>query len=72
MSLEYRGYIIKPFAPVPNVYVVATAGRGGSIPKVLEGTFTSPTVAKTIIDIYEDSKETEEPKNDKKLVKRGV
>lgn len=72
MSLEYRSYIIKPHAQVPSVYVVARAGQGGSIPKVLEGVFTSPTVAKQVIDTYEDNKESEEPKNDKKLVKRGV
>ncbi len=54
--IEYKGYQIKPHKETPTCYVVVTAGKGGKIPKVLEGVFTSPTYAKETIDAYETSK----------------
>lgn len=50
--LEYKGYQIKPHAEVPTSYIVVTSGRGGKIPKVLEGVFTTPVFAKESIDSY--------------------
>lgn len=54
--IEYKNYQIKPHATIPTSYIVVTAGRGGKIPAVLEGMFTSPTYAKEAIDTYLMSK----------------
>jgi hypothetical protein len=69
--VEYKGYYIKPNKETPNVYQVVTTGQGGKIPTVLEGMFTSRSLAMFVIDKYVDQKE-EAKVNDKKLVKRGV
>ena len=58
---EYRGYQIKPNKEVPTVYVVVTTGRGGKIPDVLSGFFTTKVYAKNAIDGYLEKRET---KND--------
>jgi hypothetical protein len=50
--IEYEGYLVKPYKEVPTSYVVVTAGRGGKIPDVLSGLFTSPAIAKGEIDRY--------------------
>ena len=50
--IEYKGYLIKPDRDVPTCYVVVTAGKGGKIPNVLDGLFTSPVYAKDAIDKY--------------------
>lgn len=71
MNFEYKGYYIKPNKVTPNVYEVVTTGQGGKIPKVLEGAFTSRSLAMFEIDKYVDKKE-EAKVDDKKLVKRGV
>lgn len=55
--MEYRGYLIKPSGIGPKCYTIATEGRGGKIPAVMEGLFTSTGIATQIIDIYLESKE---------------
>lgn len=55
--IEYKGYQIKPHSLIPTSYVVATSGQGGKIPNVLDGLFTSPTIAKSVIDDYVAKKE---------------
>jgi hypothetical protein len=52
----YKGYLIKPDKAFPSSLVVATEGQGGKIPTVLEGLFTSYSVAKTSIDTYLETK----------------
>ncbi len=54
--IEYRGYQIKPYKPSPSLYVCATAGRGGKIPDVLGGQFTSTGLVKSLIDQYLEGK----------------
>lgn len=50
--IVYQGYQIKPHKEVPTCYIVVTDGKGGKIPDVLSGLFTSPAIAKDIIDKY--------------------
>lgn len=52
MIYEYKGYQIKPSKENPSSYIVVTEGRGGKIPKVLDGLFTSMGIAKDRIDSY--------------------
>jgi hypothetical protein len=54
--VEYQGYQIKPHREVPTNYIVVTAGKGGKIPNVLDGLFTTPAYAKHAIDNYLASK----------------
>lgn len=54
--IEYKGYQIKPHREIPTMYIVVTSGKGGKIPNMLEGGFTSPTYAKETIDVYLGSK----------------
>ena len=65
----YNGYQIKPFPASPSCSLVVTDGKGGKIPNVLSGLFTSPTLAMQAIDTYLESKEL---KDDEKVGKRGV
>ncbi len=51
-QFEYEGYYIKPSPQHPKTYIVVTSGRGGKIPNILSGMFTSKQVAKDVIDIY--------------------
>lgn len=53
----YRGYLITPNPLSPTLYKVATEGRGGKIPDVLVGSFTSVGVIKGIVDHYLDNQE---------------
>lgn len=55
--INYKGYIISPDKAFPNSYKVATEGRGGKIPDVLDSLFTSVGFAKQEIDLYLESKE---------------
>ena len=55
--MNYRGYIISPHPVSPTMYVVATEGRGGRIPQVLDGAFTSLDWVRKLIDEYLDSVE---------------
>jgi NCAIR mutase (PurE)-related protein len=54
--VEYKGYQIKPSKEAPKSYVIVTSGRGGKIPDVMSGLFTSPNLAMQIVDTYTDSK----------------
>lgn len=56
----YNGYQIKPYRDVPSVYIVVTDGKGGKIPNVLSGMFTTPTYAKEAIDLYLVTKKKDE------------
>jgi len=67
--IEYKGYQIKPHAQFPTSYIVVTAGRGGKIPDVMAGMFTSPTFVKTLIDMYLDGKPSKDNNNDKDVNK---
>lgn len=60
METVYKGYILKNAPNSPSLLTVATEGRGGKIPKVLEGLFTSHNTAKQAIDFYTASKIKEE------------
>jgi hypothetical protein len=50
--IEHRGYQIKPHSSYPNNYIAVTAGKGGKIPDILSGMFTSPSIIKNKIDAY--------------------
>jgi NCAIR mutase (PurE)-related protein len=56
MIIEFEGYQIKPHKEIPTNYIVVTAGRGGKIPDVLDGVFTTPTIAKAAITNYISTK----------------
>ena len=53
---NYKGFIIKTNPLSPTMFTVAVEGRGGKIPKVLEGSFTSFKVVSDIIDKYSDTR----------------
>ena len=57
--IEYEGYQIKPHKEFPSNVIIVTAGRGGKIPNVLDGLFTSGLVAKEAIDRYLENKKKE-------------
>lgn len=65
----YKGYQIKPHPLVPTCYVIVTDGKGGKIPDVMAGQFTTRTVARGVVDSYVLNKEQ---KDDEKVGKRGV
>jgi len=71
MRFEHKGYYVTPHPLCPSCYVISTEGRGGKIPKVMEGLFNTRTIANNVIDLYVDIPK-EEPVNDKKILKRGV
>lgn len=50
--IEYRGFQIKPHKEFPSHKVIVTAGRGGKIPNILSGMYTSAGIAITEIDKY--------------------
>ena len=53
----HEGYQVKPHKELPTSYIIVTDGKGGKIPNVLSGMFTSPTIAIATIDRYlENSK----------------
>lgn len=60
MIHSYQGYQIKPHPQHPSSLIVVTEGRGGKIPAVLEGLFTSRKIAEKQIDAYLETK----PKKD--------
>ncbi len=51
-SRKYKGYVIKPSINAPQTYCVVTEGKGGSIPKMLEGNYNSFLKAMSDIDSY--------------------
>lgn len=61
--ISYRGYYIKPEPKLPNTFTIVTEGRGGKIPNVLGGLFTSVGIARTNIDKYLNSKPVAREKN---------
>lgn len=52
MNKEYRGYIVRPHLNNPRSLIIVSPGRGGKLPKVLEGLFTDRNTAYQAIDIY--------------------
>jgi len=52
----YKGYIVKAHPLSPTLLTVATEGKGGKIPNVLSGLFTSHHTVKAIIDQYLETK----------------
>lgn len=66
---DYMGYRVKPAKETPSHYIVVTAGKGGKIPAVLEGMFTSKTKAKQVIDSYLNSRGNKEAINAKEVSK---
>lgn len=58
--IQHNGYDIKPHRETPTCYIVVTSGKGGKIPNVLDGLFTTPTYAKEAIDNYLNSKAPKE------------
>ena len=62
MENIYKGYIVKSDKNFPSLLTVATAGRGGKIPAVLEGLFTSFGDVKQVIDTYTEGKDADKEK----------
>lgn len=56
MITQYKGYDIKPHKEVPTCYIVVTSGKGGKIPDVLSGLFTTRAFAMEQIDRYLEQK----------------
>lgn len=56
----HEGYEIKPHREVPTSYIVVTAGKGGKIPNILGGLYTTPAYAKEAIDKYLETKPKKE------------
>lgn len=50
--MKYKGYLINPSKQVPNLFYVATEGRGGKIPDMLSGLYTTKVLAVSDIDRY--------------------
>lgn len=71
--ISYKGYLIKPHSKFQASHVIVTEGRGGKIPKMLEGMFTSVGVARSLIDKYTSIKPVTKEKNnaDKTIAKSG-
>lgn len=65
----YKTYQIKPHKVVPTSYIIVTDGKGGKIPDMLTGVYTSPTVAKLAIDMYLEKKPKKEVENAKEVSK---
>lgn len=64
--MNYKGYIISTDTLSPNLYRVATEGRGGKIPNVLAGCFTKISEITTRIDGYLLTQEQGKKRNDGK------
>lgn len=60
----YKGYEVKPDSVNPTSYIIVTAGKGGKIPNVMNGLFTSRGYARTIIDNYLGMKEAANAKTE--------
>lgn len=50
--MKYKGYLINPSKQAPNLFYVATEGRGGKIPDMLSGLYTTKVLAVSDIDRY--------------------
>lgn len=56
----YRGFQVKPSPVNPTTLIVVTDGKGGKIPSVLDGMYTSFNIAQRDIDFYLNQKELKE------------
>lgn len=65
----YKGYYIKPDKITPNNCVIVTEGRGGKIPNVLDGLFTSVQIGMNAVDKYLMGKPEKDVVNDEKVDK---
>lgn len=54
--MTYRGFILKADINMPNIIRVVTEGKGGRIPNLLSGMFSSRTEAIKRIDLYLEGK----------------
>lgn len=68
---EYKGYYIKAAKDLPAHYVVVTVGKGGKIPDILSGLFTSTGIAMFAIDKYLTAKQEKASKDGKEFAKSG-
>lgn len=59
----YNGFQIKPHKEYPSSVIIVTDGKGGKIPDILGGLFTSRGIAKTMIDKYLMSKQKKDTDN---------
>lgn len=57
MTQVYRGYIISADSAFPSLLSVAVEGRGGKIPNVLSGRFTSHREVTNLVDHYLEQSE---------------
>lgn len=63
MRSEYNGYFITPEKTSPPLVYISTVGKGGKVPDVLSGLFTSRTEAYKAIDAYLNFKDKKGNKN---------
>lgn len=54
--MKYEGYLINPSKQFPSLYYIATEGRGGKVPDMLSGNYTTRTLAMSDINRYLESK----------------
>lgn len=57
---QHEGYDIKPAKDIPTCYIIVTSGKGGKIPNVLTGLYTTRQYAKEAIDKYLEVKPKKE------------
>jgi len=67
----YEGYQIKPNKLTPQHVIIVTDGKGGKIPDVLSGIFTSYSIAKQAIDDYLKIKQPRGKENGEAVNKGG-
>lgn len=58
MIVIHEGYQVKPHKLHPKTYIVVVDGKGGKIPAVLDGLFTSVGVASKAIDEYVENRKS--------------
>ena len=68
---EYKGYQIKPHKEHPKSYIIVTAGKGGKIPDLMDGLFTTRMIARSVIDSYVDVKQAKELNSETVQKSRG-
>ena len=71
MIMEYKGFTIQTVADMPTLYEIKFAGRG-KLAAALEGSFTTPTLARSKIDLYLNSGGTKKVVSDETSDKVGV
>jgi len=52
MEVVHEGYIIKSYPRSPNLKIIVTSGKGGKIPKLLEGAHVSVGECVRLVDKY--------------------